>query len=93
MRPERLVLSAFGSYADCTEIDFTKQRDGLFLISGDTGAGKTTIFDAMMYALYNKTSGGELKRVDDAFAVCQVFAGDVCGIFVYLCGGALQRAA
>ena len=48
MRPERLVLSAFGSYADCTEIDFTKQRDGLFLISGDTCAGKTTIYDAMM---------------------------------------------
>ncbi len=59
MRPERLVLSAFGSYAGRTEIDFTAQKSGLFLISGDTGSGKTTIFDAVTYALYNKTSGGE----------------------------------
>lgn len=58
MKPEKLVMSAFGSYAGRTEIDFTKQS-GVFLITGDTGAGKTTIFDAITYALYNQTSGGE----------------------------------
>ncbi len=59
MRPEKLVMSAFGSYAGKTEIDFTGKQNGLFLITGDTGAGKTTIFDAITYALYNQTSGGE----------------------------------
>lgn len=59
MRPRRLVMSAFGSYAGRTEIDFTGQKNGVFLITGDTGAGKTTIFDAITYALYNQTSGGE----------------------------------
>lgn len=58
MRPVRLKMSAFGSYAKVEEIDFTKVRHGLFLITGDTGAGKTTIFDAITYALYDKTSGG-----------------------------------
>lgn len=59
MKPLMLTMSAFGSYADKTEIDFSKQQNGLFLITGDTGAGKTTIFDALTYALYNQTSGGE----------------------------------
>jgi exonuclease SbcC len=59
MRPLKLVMSAFGSYAGVEVIDFTKVQQGLFLISGDTGAGKTTIFDAVTYALYDKTSGGQ----------------------------------
>lgn len=58
MRPVKLVMSAFGSYAGEVCIDFSQIPGGLFLITGDTGAGKTTIFDAITYALYDRTSGG-----------------------------------
>ena len=59
MRPIKLIISAFGPYAGTMpEIDFTQfEKNGLFLIAGDTGAGKTTIFDAICFALYGKTSG------------------------------------
>jgi len=59
VKPQRLIISAFGSYAGKTEIDFSDEQQGIFLITGDTGAGKTTIFDAITFALYGQTSGGE----------------------------------
>ena len=58
MRPLKLVVSAFGPFADEMTIDFTKLgTSGLYLITGDTGAGKTSVFDAISYALYGAPSG------------------------------------
>lgn len=58
MRPTKLKISAFGPYSNQVEIDIDKLgTSGLYLITGDTGAGKTTIFDAVTFALYGEASG------------------------------------
>ncbi len=62
MRPIKLVISAFGPYSGVTEIDFEQLgTKGLYLIAGETGAGKTTIFDAIAFALYGKASS-EIRK-------------------------------
>lgn len=58
MRPVYLKIAAFGPYSDITELDMTRLgSSGIYLITGDTGAGKTTIFDAICFALFGKPSG------------------------------------
>ena len=62
MRPVKLTMQAFGSYGKRTVIDFEKTNQNLFLITGDTGAGKSTIFDAIVFALYGEASSGINKK-------------------------------
>lgn len=65
MKPLRLELEAFGPYLDRTTIDFEKLNEaGLFLISGQTGGGKTTLLDAMCMALFCKSTGGRRSFAD-----------------------------
>ncbi|MDO4323718.1 MAG: SMC family ATPase, partial [Lachnospiraceae bacterium] len=62
MRPEKLTMCAFGPYASKVEVPFSEFGDhGLYLITGDTGAGKTTIFDGIVFALYGEASGDVRK--------------------------------
>lgn len=72
MKPVKLTMSAFGPYADKVEIPFDELLEqGLYLITGDTGAGKTTIFDGITYALYGEASGKnrEVSSMRSDFAV------------------------
>ncbi|MGN0363478.1 MAG: AAA family ATPase [Bilifractor sp.] len=62
MRPITLVMQSFGSYGQRCEIDFTRPDQNLFLITGDTGSGKTTIFDAIVFALYGEASSNRNRK-------------------------------
>ncbi len=81
MKPLRLLLQAFGPYAEKTELDFTAfEETGLFLISGPTGGGKTALLDAMSFALYGHSTGG--RRTFDSMR-CMAAEGDAPTIAEY----------
>jgi exonuclease SbcC len=62
MKPLKLKMCAFGSYASEENLDFSELgTNGLYLITGETGSGKTTIFDAISYALFGKASGSRTQ--------------------------------
>ena len=82
MKPIKLIMSAFGPFATETEIDFSVfGGSGLFLISGETGSGKTTIFDGISFALYGEASGGKERRTTKSFR--SDFASADAETFVY----------
>ncbi|MCM1507737.1 MAG: SMC family ATPase [Ruminococcus flavefaciens] len=62
MKPLQLIMKSFGSYGEMTVIDFTKCEQNLFLITGNTGSGKSTLFDAIVFALYGESSSGTNRK-------------------------------
>lgn len=70
MKPLKLAMQAFGAYAGKEEVDFTRLGSGLFLMTGPTGSGKTTVFDAIKYALFGEMSGTvrEVKSIRSGYA-------------------------
>ncbi len=82
MKPLTLTMQAFGSYGKKTVIDFEEPKQNLFLITGDTGAGKTTIFDAIVFALYGKASS--TSNVKDGTELQSQFADYMTEPFVEL---------
>lgn len=74
MKPIKLTMQAFGSYGKKTEIDFTKINQNIFLVTGDTGSGKSTIFDAIVFALYGEASSEQNKK--DGVVLSSHFSGE-----------------
>lgn len=91
MRPIRLIMNAFGPYRGKVDLDFTKfDASSIYLISGPTGSGKTTIFDGISYALYNKASGGQrdVDMLKSQFSTDE----DLCFVdFTFDLGGVTYR--
>jgi len=79
MRPLKLTLNAFGPFAGEQTVDFTAMGErGIFLITGETGAGKTTVFDAIAFALYGNASGE--NRKSGTFKSHHAGAGELCWV-------------
>lgn len=78
MRPIKLTMTSFGPFANTQTVDFAKITDGIFLITGNTGAGKTTIFDAICYALFASASGD--TRQSENFKSDYADESDICSV-------------
>ena len=85
MKPLKLIMSAFGPYSGETEIDFRALgRSVVYLVSGDTGAGKTMIFDAICFALFGEASGDSRNGARSSASLRSDFADPASKTFVEL---------